>query len=889
MGVCYLQHRTVTGLFRITLTAPKSSHGNVLAEYEFYEYWMAEIRKGMSALVLTFYVLTLITILAVAGKLNNSKITSLNTKSIQFIYTSTVGAQFGIRNFVNCWVLTVLFYLYKNKEFTVSSIFSSYGFPKMKKFKKFSKFAKFRIFLSFWLTIINLVLLIITFPAIKNPGPTHTENITCLYQNVRGLVPFSELGKPIPLLDRNKLNDFQSHVFENKPTVVILSETWLTKDHLNNEIFPNNSYNCFRVDRSTKSHPPDPVNKNKFKTRGGGVLIAVRSDVSIEPKKVSSNCKAEILTVELDCGKKEIVCLTVCYRVGTLGNVNHKEIETHLRKISQQKKYSRHIIIGDFNLTNTAWPEGQSTNNTERLFLDTFNDLGLEQMIHQSTHQGGRILDLLLTNRPSVVSEVSVLGQHTVCQSDHYAISFQCKTKIHKIIKKRKAFNFRKANWNALNRALNGIKWDTCLQHCEPEVAWDRFRKILSDLTNKFIPTVLVKDNNLPPWFDKETFKLHKKKDQLRKKFKETDSADDYERYSNCRKQFKILLNEKMREHVEDESDPGLISKKFWKYLKSTSGGTRIPETVNYGTRFRNNVQGQTELFNDFFADQFCESSKYDIDIDFSNDQDFNINFDFREIRTLLKNINANKAAGPDGIHGRILKQCAASIAYPLSKIFELSYNSGMIPKEWKLANVVPVYKKGSKMSVENYRPISLTSLVMKIFEKSIRNEIMIKCEHLLGRNQHGFLPNKSCCTQLITFTESIAEAMNAATRTDVVYFDFAKAFDSVNHDLILQKLKYRFKIDGTLLKFIVNYLKEREQCVIIGGTKSSTVNVRSGVPQGSILGPLLFVLFIDDMSEEISDGTKIALYADDTKIWRKIINWEDHETLQKDIDALFQ
>ncbi len=520
---------------------------------------------------------------------------------------------------------------------------------------------------------------------------------------------------------------------------------------------------------------------------------------------------------------------------------------------------------------------------------DAFNDLGLEQMIHQSTHQGGRILDLLLTNRPSVVSEVSVLGQHTVCQSDHYAISFQCKTKIHKIIKKRKAFNFRKANWNALNRALNGIKWDTCLQHCEPEVAWDRFRKILSDLTNKFIPTVLVKDNNLPPWFDKETFKLHKKKDRLRKKFKETDSADDYERYSNCRKQFKILLNEKMREHVEDESDPGLISKKFWKYLKSTSGGTRIPETVNYGTRFRNNVQGQTELFNDFFADQFCESSKYDIDIDFSNDQDFNINFDFRKIRTLLKNINANKAAGPDGIHGRILKQCAASIAYPLSKIFELSYNSGMIPKEWKLANVVPVYKKGSKMSVENYRPISLTSLVMKIFEKSIRNEIMIKCEHLLGRNQHGFLPNKSCCTQLITFTESIAEAMNAATRTDVVYFDFAKAFDSVNHDLILQKLKYRFKIDGTLLKFIVNYLKEREQCVIIGGTKSSTVNVRSGVPQGSILGPLLFVLFIDDMSEEISDGTKIALYADDTKIWRKIINWEDHETLQKDIDALFQ
>ena len=118
----------------------------------------------------------------------------------------------------------------------------------------------------------------------------------------------------------------------------------------------------------------------------------------------------------------------------------------------------------------------------------------------------------------------------------------------------------------------------------------------------KFIPSVIIKDNNHPPWFDDETFKLHKKKDRLREKYKDTNSAEHYEQYSECRKQYKILLNEKMRTYVEDESDPGLISKKFWKYLKSTSGGTRVPETVNYGTRFRNNPAGQSELFNDFFV-----------------------------------------------------------------------------------------------------------------------------------------------------------------------------------------------------------------------------------------------------------------------------------------------
>ena len=175
------------------------------------------------------------------------------------------------------------------------------------------------------------------------------------------------------------------------------------------------------------------------------------------------------------------------------------------------------------------------------------------------------------------------------------------------------------------------------------------------------------------------------------------------------------------------------------------------------------------------------------------------------------------------------------------------------------------------------------TSLVMKIFEKIIRDELMMRCETLLGKSQHGFLPNKSCTTQLINFADNVSQALNQSLRTDIVYFDFAKAFDSVNHDIILRKLKNRFKIDGTMLKFLVGYLQNREQCVIIDGKKSKNAPVRSGVPQGSILGPLLFVLFIDDMPEVISKDTHIALYADDTKIWRQIRTWEDHISLQLD------
>ena len=139
----------------------------------------------------------------------------------------------------------------------------------------------------------------------------------------------------------------------------------------------------------------------------------------------------------------------------------------------------------------------------------------------------------------------------------------------------------------------------------------------------------------------------------------------------------------------------------------------------------------------------------------------------------------------------------------------------------------------------------------------------------------------------MIPCTESIALAMNEGLLSDVVYFDFAKAFDSVNHDIILDKINNKFHIDGALLKFLVNYLQDRKQCVQIGGTKSSLKEVKSGVPQGSILGPLLFVFFINDMSDVVSTGTQIVLYADDAKIWRNICYWNDHEILQKDISAL--
>ena len=196
-----------------------------------------------------------------------------------------------------------------------------------------------------------------------------------------------------------------------------------------------------------------------------------------------------------------------------------------------------------------------------------------------------------------------------------------------------------------------------------------------------------------------------------------------------------------MRSNIIDnnDDDPSLVSKKFWSYVKSKSNTSRIPEIVNYKGHFRNNLKDQSDLFNTFFSDQFSDPSNYDISINFCGDHNNGFSISHRDVRHLLLKLDSNKAHGPDGIHGIILKKCAVNIAYPLSLIYNMSYKTGLIPDEWKLAHVVPVHKKGCKASVDNYRPISLTCLVMKIFEKLIRDEIMSICEKKLTQYNMGF------------------------------------------------------------------------------------------------------------------------------------------------------
>ena len=740
-----------------------------------------------------------------------------------------------------------------------------------------------------WIFLINSALIVIINPSLLNPGPSSSLKIVSF--NCQGLIPFSELNSDHPQLDITKIHEINAYIEINKPDILMLNETWLKKSIKKGELFPVDTFKIFRLDRTPKTHPPDPSIPNKFRKNGGGVLIAIRRDLDIESTRLEFQCAGEILglTLKFSDGRKLVVCSY--YRVGTLGTANHNEFKEYIRRARSRRGVIGIVVVGDLNMPKIDWELFSSTESIDQLFLDSFSNFELEQLINTPTHKHGNILDLLLTDKSALISDISVSDINMPCKSDHYSISFTIKSNFKRLkIPKREVYNFKRANWTALKSDLNSINWNDELDN-DVEIAWANFKTILFNLMDQHIPKIKIGGLNQPSWFDAETHQLCRDKERLHQVYKDTVDPDlklnRYLKFSLARKQFKNLVNKKLSDSFEDEEDSALITKKFWAYVKASANSTRIPEVVHFEETFKSSPLDQATLFNSFFYKQFSEDSNYDIDIDDSRSDEYLIDFSEHRICDILKNLNPNKAIGPDKIHGIVLKNCSRSLAKPLAFLFSKSYTSGTLPKEWKSALVVPVHKKGSKADVENYRPISLTCIIVKVMERIVRDELMTHCGHLIDPRQHGFLRNKSCTTQLIDFCDSLALSLNNNLRSDVIYFDFAKAFDSVNHDLILIKLKSIYKIDSSLLRFISEYLKGRTQRVVIGGSMSSELPVLSGVPQGSIIGPTLFVLFLNDIVHGLDTKTNILMYADDTKIWRQMNDSVDHITLQHDIDYL--
>ena len=264
-----------------------------------------------------------------------------------------------------------------------------------------------------------------------------------------------------------------------------------------------------------------------------------------------------------------------------------------------------------------------------------------------------------------------------------------------------------------------------------------------------------------------------------------------------------------------------------------------------------------------------------------------NFKIDEEDVKKLLKNLEPFKAPGPDSLHPYLIKQLADQLAEPVTIIYKLSLKEGVIPSDWKTATVCPIYKrKGNRNDPSNYRPVSLTCILCKVMETLVRKQIMIHLQinNLLSQQQHGFVTGKSCMTNLIETIDDWTQALEEDSSLDAIYMDFKKAFDTVPHQRLLRKIQAT-GIQGQTLKWIEAFLENRTQKVVVNGAKSSPAEVTSGIPQGSVLGPTLFVIYINDLPQNLNN--KVQLFADDTKLYGKSNTSQEQDLIQQDLNTL--
>ena len=336
----------------------------------------------------------------------------------------------------------------------------------------------------------------------------------------------------------------------------------------------------------------------------------------------------------------------------------------------------------------------------------------------------------------------------------------------------------------------------------------------------------------------------------------------------------------------EAKSNP----KAFFSYAKSKMKCKESISNLVTESGTASTDEEKADVLNCFFAsvfttertDSFPNPPEYTISETISN-----LSVTEDDVRKELLKMDPSKAPGPDGIQPRLLSELAEELSEPLAIIFNASLSCGVVPVAWKKADITPIFKKGAKSDPSNYRPVSLTCVASKILEKFVRRAILqhlIK-ERVLSDAQHGFVPQKSCITNLLDTIDEWTDAIANNVAVDAIYTDFAKAFDTVPHKRLLMKLSC-LGIDGNLLSWIESFLSNRSQRVRINNVRSSPKPVTSGIPQGTVFGPLLFVCFINDLPMSVQDSI-VKMFADDTKLYRRISDPADCEDLQKDLDRL--
>lgn len=659
--------------------------------------------------------------------------------------------------------------------------------------------------------------------------------------------------------------------------IVALTETWLSAKIGDNELFLcQKGYNIFRADRCG--------------TSGGGVLLAITNTLSSALIPVA--CSLEIIWVCVSINYKKWI-LGVCYRPPTKYSEFSNVLHDCLNQINVRFPGSPIILMGDFNYPNIKWSDDGislypfSTDANE--FVTLCSDYNLVQLVKAPTRvtaTSSSVLDLILATHPDVVSSISCMP----CISDHHVLHFILNIPkgpslpIFKSIRDYKAADFTTINQKLckfLDEYLEGF------QNRSLETNWSLFKTIVDSLTVNYIPSVNIRHHADAPWYNRKLKRLSNKKRRLFRAAKHVSSELRWQAYHDIADEYaKTVKNAK--QIFFNHTLPSMLlnnPKRFWNIV-SNSVTKNISLTSSDGIIVE--PAQCASVLNDVFVRSFSAlSNTYVPPLTSRNFLPMDpIFIDVIGVSKVIDVLKCSSAAGVDGINSKFLKSTKMYSAIILSKLFSQSLESGSIPDDWKTGKVVPLHKSGDSHDPFNYRPISLTSVPCKVLEHIICSHLVsfLESNSFFSSAQHGFRRPFSCDTQLLSFTHELHSFLDNGSSTDCVFLDFSKAFDKVSHKLLIHKLR-TLNIDPYVLDWIIAFLSHRVQFVNVNNNNSHLVPVDSGVPQGSVIGPLLFLIYINDLVTNIS--SPICLFADDCVLFRNITDHSDVIHLQSDLDVI--